>query len=100
LDVVEMSHALERPEAAAWVLGSLDPADARCFEDHLRSCEECQAAVAEYAAVAEALKGPVPVAEPPADLGARTVAAVQYAVLAASRPAAAGRKASHWWHLH
>ena len=34
---------------AAYVLGSLDPADRRVFEDHLRPCAACRAAVAELA---------------------------------------------------
>lgn len=34
---------------AAYVLGSLDPADRRAFEDHLRTCGSCRAAVAELA---------------------------------------------------
>jgi anti-sigma factor RsiW len=34
---------------AAYVLGSLDPADRRAFEDHLRTCAACRAAVAELA---------------------------------------------------
>jgi len=34
---------------AAYVLGALDPADRRAFEDHLRSCDSCGAAVAELA---------------------------------------------------
>ena len=34
---------------AAYVLGALDPADRRAFEDHLRTCDACRAAVAELA---------------------------------------------------
>jgi hypothetical protein len=34
---------------AAYVLGSLDPVDRRAFEDHLRGCDPCRAAVAELA---------------------------------------------------
>lgn len=96
----DMDHALEHPDAAGWALGALDLEDARRFEDHLRSCEECQAVVAEFEVVAEALKHPAPAIEPPADLEAKSVAAVQYAVMAASRPAPVARKASRWWHLH
>ena len=29
---------------AAYVLGSLEPADRRAFEDHLRTCDSCHAA--------------------------------------------------------
>ncbi|WP_456789268.1 anti-sigma factor family protein [Cellulomonas sp. P5_C5] len=34
---------------AAYVLGSLDPGDRRVFEEHLRTCGSCRAAVAELA---------------------------------------------------
>ena len=96
----DMEHALEHPDAAGWVLGALDPAEAQSFEDHLQSCAECQTVVAEFEAVAVTLGHPAPAAEPPADLEARTVAAVQYAMLAASHPAPAVNRASRWWHLH
>ena len=38
---------LAHPEAAGWVLGTLDPADADWFAGHLPSCPDCRAAVAE-----------------------------------------------------
>ena len=56
--------------------------------------------MAELGVVAEALTHPVPAVEPPADLEAKTVAAVKYAVMAASRPTPAVRNASRWWHVH
>jgi hypothetical protein len=96
----DMSHALEHPDAAAWALGALDPEDSRSFADHLRSCVQCQELAAGFEFVAEALAHSGPVVGPSADLEARTVAAVQYAVMAASRPTPAGLKAHSWWHLH
>ncbi|GIT79243.1 anti-sigma factor [Leifsonia sp. LS1] len=36
---------------ASYVLGALSPADRRAFEEHLRTCESCSAAVAELAGV-------------------------------------------------
>jgi anti-sigma-K factor RskA len=98
----DLDNALAHADVAGWVLGALDPADARTFEEHLRSCEQCQAAVAELEPVAKALGKAAPAVEPPEDLEARTVAAVQYAVMAASRPEPekAAAKASRWWHLH
>ena len=96
----DLNHALEHPDVAGWVLGALDPVDAQDFEAHLGSCEACQAAVAEFEPVARALRSAAPAAEPPADLQARTAAAVQYAILAAGRPEQAQGKASRWWHLH
>ena len=81
-------------DAAGWALGALDPDDAAAFETHLHDCTECQTAVAEFASMTRALKSPAPSVEPPPDLGARTLAAVQHAVLTAgqaeqSTPAAA-----------
>jgi len=96
----DMSHALEYPDVAGWVLGALDSADAQAFEAHLGSCEACQATVAEFEPVARGLRIAASAAEPPADLQARTIAAVQYAAMAAGRPEQAQGKASRWWHLH
>ena len=39
---------LAHPEAAGWVLGTLDPDDAVWFAGHLPSCPDCRAAVAEF----------------------------------------------------
>ena len=46
---------LGHPEVAGWVLGALDRDEAGRFEEHLRSCGECQAAVAELEPVARML---------------------------------------------
>ena len=110
----DAQHALEHPEVAAWALGALDPDDRAAFEEHLQSCEHCQAEAAEFAPVAEGLKFAAPAVEAPADLEFKTVAAVQYAAMAESRtepepepgsrpelvpkPSSTG-KASRWWHL-
>jgi Anti-sigma-K factor rskA/Putative zinc-finger len=112
----DAQHALEHPEVAGWALGALDPDDLTAFEEHLQSCEKCQAVVAEFEPVVQGLKIAAPAAEPPADLEARTIAAVQYAVIAESKPGPApaltaaaatpepkpssASKASRWWHLH
>jgi len=96
----DVNHALEYPDVAGWVLGALDPADAQAFEAHLGSCRSCQGTVAEFEPVARSLRIAVPAAEPPADLQARTLAAVQYAAMAAGRPQQPAGKASRWWHLH
>ena len=101
-------HALEHPETAGWALGALDPDDAETFGEHLQSCEQCQAEVAGFAPVARSLALAAPANEPPPDLESKILAAVQYAVMAASqpRPEPAARapnspgKASRWWHLH
>lgn len=98
----DVSHALEHPDVAGWALGALDPGDARVFEAHLQTCGQCQAAAAEFEAVAASFKYAEPTIEPPPDLVDRSVAAVQFAMLEASRPAQARAqdKASRWWHLH
>ena len=80
--------AIGDPEVGAYVLGALDPDEAEAFELHLASCPDCRAAVDELAMAAEAIKNPLLAspalsAVPPADLQAKTVAAVAYAVLEA-----------------
>jgi hypothetical protein len=96
--------ALGHPEVAGWVLGVLDSPDAEAFAKHLRSCTQCKAEIAKFASVASALEYPVSDDEPPSDLGARTIAAVQSAAMAANRPGpaaeAAPSKAARWWHWH
>ena len=47
---------------AAYVLGALSPEDRRAFEDHLRTCDACRAAVAELAGMPGLLRM-VPAAE-------------------------------------
>lgn len=106
--VYDAQHALEHPETAGWALGTLDPGDAAAFSEHLRSCEQCQTEVAEFAPVAESLPLAAPAAEPPGDLFYKTMAAVQYAVMAEGLPVAEpepeppkpAARASRWWHFH
>jgi hypothetical protein len=74
---------LGHPDVAAWVLGALDPDEAERFAEHLRSCDDCQAAVGELEPVAEMLRA-VDTADTadvkaPASLQARTLARVRYA---------------------
>jgi anti-sigma-K factor RskA len=85
----DADHALDHPEAAAWVLGALDSDDKAAFEEHLSSCEHCQAQVSEYAVVARSLPLAAPAAEPPGDLELKVLAAVQQAARAESAPVAA-----------
>jgi hypothetical protein len=85
----DVKHALDHAEVAGWVLGVLDADDARDFQAHLLGCDQCQAAVAEFEPVAQGLKHAAPAVEPPADLAAKTLAAVQHAVLAGRPPKAA-----------
>jgi anti-sigma-K factor RskA len=93
---------LGHPEAAGWVLGALDPEETKRFEQHLRSCGECQTAVAEFEPVARALQHPAPAAEPPPDLQARTLASVQRAAaMGAKRPASTRARLAIWrrWNI-
>ena len=83
---------LAHPEAAGWVLGVLDGFDADRFPGHLRSCPDCQAAVAELGPTARMLRAAAPAAAPPPDLQARTLASVAQAAAAAQRD---GRR-SRW----
>ena len=76
------------PDVAGWVLHALDHDDDMRFAAHLQECEDCQAAVAELRPVAQALAHAAPALEPPADLGARTLVAVQQAAAAEPRRAA------------
>jgi Putative zinc-finger len=72
----DVNHVLKHADVAGWALGALDPIDAQAFEAHLRSCGQCQAAVAEFEPVAKALGRAAPPVEPPDDLEARTIARV------------------------
>ncbi|HUK73173.1 MAG TPA: hypothetical protein VLW50_31235 [Streptosporangiaceae bacterium] len=91
------------PDAAGWVLGSLDAADAAAFEEHLRTCALCQAAVADFESLAMMMDNAAPGAVPPPGLGARTVAAVTKASRAKppkdARTGQAGRTARHHWNF-
>jgi anti-sigma-K factor RskA len=78
-------------DAAGWVLGILDPGDHERFEAHLTSCQPCQQTVTELGASATMLKAALPVMEtlpaiePPAELRARTLAAVEQAARKTTR---------------
>lgn len=96
----DTQHALEHAEVAGWALGALDPEDAQAFGEHLRACSQCQATAAEFEPVARGLRRAAPAVEPPDYLEAKTIAAVQRAVISGRRPEAKPDKASRWWHLH
>ena len=89
---------LAHPEAAGWVLGTLDPHDAEWFAGHLPQCPDCEAAVAELGPTArllatatsgELLAAAPPEELPPPGLQAQTLAAVAQAASAAAPPDAA-----------
>ena len=95
-------------DAAGWVLSALDPDDAQAFILHLQSCKECQTTVGELRPAAQAMGRAAPALEPPADLGARTLAAVQqaarrsaatvpHAVMSAKPSEETRAKKTRWW---
>ena len=93
----DMHPPLGHPEVAGWVLGALDRPDSGAFGEHLRSCSRCQAAVAEFESVATALGRPAPADEPPAELEARVLAAVQRGAPAPSVEATEMPSAQQTW---
>ena len=87
---------LAHPEAAGWTLGILDGFDADRFAGHLRSCPDCQAAVAEFGPAARMLHTAAPAELPPPGLQARTLASVAAAATAADAAARQSDKHSRW----
>jgi len=61
---------------AAWVLGTLTPAEAERFAAHLAACVVCQAEVASLRDAADAMADAVPAVAPPPGVSARLMAAV------------------------
>ena len=76
---------LAHPEAAGWVLGTLDPDDAEWFAGHLPSCPDCRVAVAEFGPTVRLLATAAPADLAPPGLQARTLAGVAQAATAARR---------------
>jgi hypothetical protein len=65
-----------RRDAAGWVLGALDPVEARNFAEHLLGCRACRLAVDELQAAARALLA-LSSLQPPKRLAAATLARVR-----------------------
>ena len=78
---VDLAH----PEAADWVLGTLESAESEEFQRHLTGCGHCQLAVAEFGHIGRILQHLPPTVEAPPDLEARTIASV-LAAAAGDRP--------------
>ena len=72
---VNMDHDRLRESTGLYVLGMLDPAERREFEQHLASCPECEAEVRALGGVASALPMAAPQVDPPAALRAKVLAA-------------------------
>lgn len=77
--------------------GELTGADADALTAHLAVCEDCSAAAAELARIADALSESLAALTPPADLEARIRASVAETVPAAPEPAPRRRMAPMVW---
>lgn len=69
-------------DLAAYLTGKLAPPERARFEAHLDGCPECREEVAALAPTARALEDVAPEFEPPADLRANVLAAVEVAATA------------------
>lgn len=67
---------LAHPEAADWMLGTLEPAESEEFQHHLTICGHCQVAVTEFGRIGRILQHLPPAVEPPPDLEARIIAGI------------------------
>ncbi|MEX2599882.1 MAG: anti-sigma factor [Dehalococcoidia bacterium] len=78
--------------ASGYVLNALEPDEAAGFERHLDSCAECWDAVAEYRSIRDRLPLTTVQVEPPPELRARVLAAVN--AEASPRAAMSGQRRS------
>jgi len=84
-------------DAAAYVLGALEPAEARAFAQHMRSCAVCRDEIAALAPVLDVLPSCAPRYEVSAALRRRVIHAVRSEGKAASAPARRpGRRRRRW----
>jgi anti-sigma factor RsiW len=74
--VSETGPESAHPEAAGWVLGTLDADDAEWLAGHLPSCPGCRAAVAELGPAARLMAMAAPADLAPPGLRAQTLARV------------------------
>jgi anti-sigma-K factor RskA len=72
-----ISHEEEREMLAAHALGALDREEARRVEEHLASCAQCRAELAEWRATASAIAYIARPAEPSPELRSRILEAVR-----------------------
>ena len=83
-----------REMAGAFVLGALEPAEEAAVRDHLATCRDAHAEIAELGSVLPVLLESVPVVEPPAALKGRIMAAAAADLEARSTPPAAAPAAA------
>jgi Anti-sigma-K factor rskA/Putative zinc-finger len=85
-------------DVAGYALGRLNPAECARFEAHLEGCPACRDELAELREAADLLALAPPAAAPPADLEARTLAAVRRAAAEdGPRPAPSRSKSAPRW---
>ncbi len=86
-----MSEPGAHTDLGAYVLGMLEPRERESFDRHLAGCAQCQAELGELQAAARLLRSAPKAVDPPADLRARTLAAVQSAAVGPEPAAASPR---------
>ena len=89
------AHERYEDELAAYMLGSLEAAEASAFEQHLATCERCQARERWLRASVEVLPSSVEQIEPPPELRKRIMEAVRQEAgetMEAGRPRRSARK--------
>lgn len=72
--MIDVRHIAE-DEAQLYLEGVIEPSEATRIDGHLAGCPECQALVASFQALSEALSG-LPHAEPPPDFTAAVMARI------------------------
>jgi anti-sigma factor RsiW len=72
--VIDVRHIAE-DEAQLYLEGAIEPSEATRIDRHLAGCAECQALVASFEALSEALSG-LPLADPPPDFTAAVMARI------------------------
>lgn len=90
-------HETLQELAGPYALDVLDAGERRAFERHLPECAECQRAVADARAVAEALAHTVEPVAPPASLRARVLEAATATVPGATSVRRSPAGAFPWW---
>ena len=91
------AHSDVKSDAAAYVLGSLDPDERAAFEAHLAGCEECAAEVRALRGVTDVLARAVPQRTPRPELRLRVLASLPGAGLCrASAPVPDGASSRSW----
>jgi len=86
-------------DAAPYVLGALEPAEARAFGHHMQSCAVCRDEVAALAPVLDVLPSCAPRYEVSAALRRRVMHAVRSEPKASGAPARRPRRPPNWWTL-